>query len=89
MQQLTNKGIDRDKKKEIKEKIQDETVRTLYHKSEEERATAMAKKFNLPYVDLSLIPIDAETVTSIPEEEAKKAEVIQAEIKELLETVKE
>ena len=75
MQQLTNKRIDRDKKKETKEKIQDETVRTLYHKSEEERATAMAKKFNLPYVDLSLIPIDAETVTSIPEEEAKKAEL--------------
>ena len=75
MQQLTNKRIDRDKKKEVKEKIQDETVRTLYHKSEEERATATAKKFNLPYVDLSLIPIDAETVTSIPEEEAKKAEL--------------
>ena len=75
MQQLTNKRIDRNKKREVKEKIQDETVRTLYHKSEEERATATAKKFNLPYVDLSLIPIDAETVTSIPEEEAKKAEL--------------
>ena len=75
MQQLTNKRINRNTKKETKEKIQDETVRALYHKSEEERATAMAKKFNLPYVDLSLIPIDAETVTSIPEEEAKKAEL--------------
>ncbi|MEA1936674.1 MAG: GspE/PulE family protein [Patescibacteria group bacterium] len=75
MKQVTNKTINRNRKKELKEKIQDETVRTLYHKSEEKRATAMAKKFGLPYVDLSLIPIDAETVTSIPEEEAKKAEL--------------
>lgn len=75
MQQQINKELERGKKKQVKEKIQDETVRSLYHKSEEERATAIAKKFKLSYVDLNLIPIDAETVNSIPEEEAKKAEM--------------
>ena len=74
MKQITDKK-DEGEKKYLKEKIQDETVRALYHKSEEERATAMAKKFGLSYVDLSLIPIDAETVNSIPEEDAKKAEM--------------
>jgi len=75
MQQVTNKRINRDEKKRLKEQIQDETIKNLYHKSEEERATAMAKKLGFSYVDLSLIPIDAETVNSIPEEEAKKAEI--------------
>jgi len=75
MQQVTNKRINRDEKRRLKEQIQDETIKNLYHKSEEERATAMAKKLGFSYVDLSLIPIDAETVNSIPEEEAKKAEI--------------
>ncbi len=60
-------------KKELQEKIQEETIKRLYHKSEEEKATIVANKFKLPYIDLSLVPVDAETVNSIPEEEAKKA----------------
>lgn len=60
-------------KKELQEKIQEETIKRLYHKSEEEKATIVANKFKLPYIDLSLIPVDAETINSIPEEEAKKA----------------
>ncbi|MEA2097684.1 MAG: GspE/PulE family protein [Patescibacteria group bacterium] len=74
MQHVT-KINNRSLKKELREKIQDETIKRLYHKSEEERATAIAKKFELPYVDLSLVPVEAETVNSIPEEDAKKAEV--------------
>jgi type IV pilus assembly protein PilB len=33
----------------------------------------MANKFNLPYIDLGIVPVDAETVNSIPEEDAHKA----------------
>lgn len=75
MQQTTDKKVDRNRKKDIKERIQDETIKSLYHKSEEEKATAMAKRLGLSYVDLSLVPIDAETVNSISEEEAKQAEI--------------
>jgi len=72
MQQVVKK-TQQDKRKELRERIQEETLKHLYHKGEEEQATAIAKKFNLPYIDLSIVPIDAETVNSIPEEEAKKA----------------
>ena len=74
MQRVT-KTNDKNQKKELREKIQDETIKRLYHKSEEERATAIANKFNLPYVDLSLIPVEAEILNSIPEEDARKADV--------------
>ena len=71
--QTDNKKRIRTEKKELKEKIQRETLKRLYHKSEEEKATAIANKFGLSYIDLSMIPINAETVNSIPEEEAIKA----------------
>ena len=74
MQHVT-KIDNKNQKKELREKIQDETIKRLYHKSEEERATAVATKFELPYVDLSLIPVEAEIVNSIPEEDARKADV--------------
>ena len=73
--QITTKTNNKKEKKELREKIQDETIKRLYHKSEEERATAIANKFNLPYVDLSLIPVEAEILNSIPEEDARKADV--------------
>lgn len=73
MQHVT-KIDNKNPKKELREKIQDETIKRLYHKSEEERATAIATKFELPYVDLSLIPVEAETVSSVPEEDARKAD---------------
>ena len=62
-------------KEQVREKIREETIKRLQHKSQEERASGLAKKLNLPYVDLSLIPIEAEMVTSIPEEIAKKANI--------------
>ncbi len=73
--QIATKTNDGNQKKELREKIQDETIKRLYHKSEEERATAVANKFNLPYIDLSLIPVEAEIINSIPEEDARKANV--------------
>ncbi|MCK5332270.1 type II/IV secretion system protein [Candidatus Parcubacteria bacterium] len=59
--------------KELKEKVQEETIQKLHHKSEEERANAMANKYHLPYVDLSLIPIDPEMVSIVPKETAQNA----------------
>jgi type IV pilus assembly protein PilB len=73
--QTDDKKQIRIEKKEQKEKIQEETLKRLYHKSEEEKATAMAKKYGLSYIDLSIVPIGAETVNLIPEEDAKKANV--------------
>lgn len=73
MQQINDKKLIRTKRKEIKEKIQKETLKRLYHKSEEEKATAVASRFDLPYIDLSMVPISAETVNSIPEADALKA----------------
>lgn len=75
MQLVTGTNNSDNEKKELQEKIQEETIKRLYHKSEEEKATIIANKFKLPYIDLSLIPVDAETVNSIPEEEAKKAKL--------------
>ena len=73
--QTDDKKRARTEKKELKEKIQKETLKRLYHKSEEEKATAIAKKFNLPYIDLSMVPINSETVNSISEKDALNAEL--------------
>ncbi len=73
--QITTKTNNKKEKKELREKIQDETIKILYHKSEEERETAIANKYKMPYVDLSLIPVEAEILNSIPEEDARKADV--------------
>ncbi len=62
-------------KRQFKEKIREETIKRLRHKSQEEEASVVAKKFNLPYVDLNLIPVDAETVVVVPEELARKADL--------------
>lgn len=75
MQQITDKKNDRKQNKQLQEKIQRETIENLYHKSEEERAMALANKLKLSYVDLNLIPINAEAVNAVSEEDAKKAEV--------------
>lgn len=57
----------------VKDKIQEETLKRLYHKSEEEKANGIAIKFKLPYVDLSLIPVTDDAVNSVPEQDAKRA----------------
>ena len=73
--QTDDKKRIRTERKELKEKVQKETLKRLYHKSEEERATAIAAEFDLPYIDLSMVPINAETVNSIPKEDALRAEL--------------
>ncbi|MCK5490811.1 MAG: type II/IV secretion system protein [Candidatus Pacebacteria bacterium] len=69
----TDKDKNAKKVKELKEKAQDKTIQQLYHKGEEEKASAMANKYNLPYIDLSLISVVSETVSLIPKEIAKNA----------------
>src|SRR5680860_136678 len=76
MQHLINANNDEEfnqKNREAKEKIQEETVQRLYHKSEEEKANAIANINHLPYVDLSLIPIDPETVKLVLKEDSQSA----------------
>jgi type IV pilus assembly protein PilB len=70
--QVVNQGteVEKEERENLRDKIQKETLRQLYQKSEEERAMRLAEKYKLPYVDLNIIPIDAETVNSIPEEKA-------------------
>ncbi|MFA7169464.1 MAG: type II/IV secretion system protein [Candidatus Paceibacterota bacterium] len=70
MQVINLNDKEKEERDDLRDKIQKETLRQLYQKSEEERAMQLAAKVKLPYVDLNIIPIDAETVNSIPEEEA-------------------
>lgn len=43
--------------------------------SEEDQASALAKKYNLPYIDLELLPIDAETVKLLPEKKSLRFKI--------------
>ncbi len=67
------KRQERNEEIELRKKVQEETLKSLYRKNAEERATKIAEKFKLPYVDLNIMPVDAETVSSISEEIARKA----------------
>lgn len=73
MQVVNPNNAGKSEQDDLRDKIQKETLRQLYQRSEEERAMRMAEKYRMPYVDLNIVPIDAETVNSIPEELAKKA----------------
>lgn len=43
--------------------------------SEEDQAAALAKSYKFPYMDLSLLPIDAETVKLLPEEKSAQFKI--------------
>lgn len=70
---MQNTNQNKNDERIIKKRLQEETLQRLYHKSEEEQATALAKKFNLGYIDLNILSLDPEVVNAIPEEEAKEA----------------
>jgi len=53
-----------------------EKLGQLHRKEEEEAAQRKAKKYDLPYMDLSVFPIDAETLYALPEKEAKAGQLI-------------
>ncbi len=62
---------------ELKSKKQlEEKLAQIKKQEEETRAKQLAQKLDLPYLDLSLAPIDAEDMATIPEEQAKQAKVL-------------
>lgn len=73
--QIINQGKDKEMEEQegLRDKIQRDTLNQLYRKSEEERAMHTAQKNHLPYIDINILPIDADTVNSIPEEQARSA----------------
>lgn len=58
------------------EEKQNKQLKNLYREEEEELAKTLAQsKYNLPYVDLSRIGIDNESLRSIPEAEAREKRI--------------
>lgn len=73
MQVIGGKDKEGAERESLRDSVQQETLRQLYQKSAEERAMHVAEQSKLPYVDLHVIPTNAETVNAIPEEKAIKA----------------
>lgn len=73
MQVINSRDREQEERENVRDSVQKETLRQLYQKSAEERAMRVAAQCGLPYVDLNIIPINAETVNAIPEEKAIKA----------------
>ncbi|MCK5475776.1 MAG: type II/IV secretion system protein [Candidatus Pacebacteria bacterium] len=73
MKKILKDTTNNEERKELKEKFQSETISKLYHKGEEDRATSLADKHHLAYVDLSLVPVNSETLNSVSKEVAQKA----------------
>ncbi len=73
MQVVNQNDNEQQSARELRDKIQQDTLNNLYRKSAEERTMQLARKYNLPYVDLNIIPIDAETVNALPEDVARAA----------------
>ncbi len=59
------------KKTELEEKLSQ-----IKKREEEKKAELLADKTNLPYLDLSITPIDPEDVSFLTEEESKKGELV-------------
>lgn len=58
---------------ELKTKKMKEKLFELRRKDEEEQAKSLAAKLNLPYLDLSVLPIEPEAVGLIPQATAREA----------------
>jgi type IV pilus assembly protein PilB len=64
------------KQKQFEEQeLQDKTAR-IKTASEEGQASLLAKKMNLPYLDLNIYPLDIETLHTIPEKYARESNLI-------------
>lgn len=50
-------------------------LKTLHHKSEEDKTASLAQENNLPYLDLGIIPISEDDVRSINEKDARNYNV--------------
>jgi len=73
MQVLNAADKEKEEREGLRDKIQQDTLRQLYQKSEEEKAMRVAAEHKLPYGDLNIIPLDPETVNCVPEDKAIKA----------------
>ncbi len=73
MQVVNAQDKEQEERNLVRDKVQEDTLQQLYQKSEAEKAMRVAADHKLPYVDLNVIPMDPETVHSIPEEKAMKA----------------
>ncbi len=65
-----------DKKKELEEKLIE-----IKRREEEEKAKILAEKFNLPYLNLNITPIDPEDVTFLSKEKALGGDLVILEKK--------
>ncbi len=76
MVKVTKKLIKKYKNEKLKktEAIQ-RTLGNLKKKSEEKNTSILAKKHNLPYVDLNAFPFDTEVIKNIPKEDSLKYKV--------------
>jgi len=69
------KGIVPNKTKIGKSLETQRLLKKIKSESEEEQASALAKKYNLPYMDLNLLPVDAETVKLLPEKKSLQLKI--------------
>ena len=53
-----------------------QVLKKMRQESEEEKASALAKENNLPYIDLNLIPVTTEDVFSLPEKESRSYGIV-------------
>jgi len=58
-----------------REKARKTTLRKLRQRFEEKEASVLAKRNNLPYLDLNIFPLEAEVVATISEEKSRSAEM--------------
>src|SRR3989338_1293582 len=59
-----------------KSKTLQQKLKELRRQEEEKRTKDLAAKLNLPYLDLSFVPIPTETLSLLSEEKAKKAKAV-------------
>ncbi len=59
-----------------KTKDLDEKLSEIRNKEEEARTKQIAEKFNLPYINLLIIPIDTKDLAIVPQEKAEKGKLI-------------
>ncbi|HFC36115.1 MAG TPA: type II/IV secretion system protein [Candidatus Moranbacteria bacterium] len=70
---LKNKKLS--KTKQQKKELVEKTLKKLKTMAEEEKASALAKKHSLPYLDLNIFPFDIETLRLIPEKDSLKYQI--------------
>ncbi len=55
---------------------EDEKLKSLREKEEEDLAVVLSEKYGIPYTNLALIPVNADALRVIPEAEAKEAQAV-------------